>query len=166
MRITYEQSPEAVANGVHAPEKGHHDDSGFDIYAPHDIELSAGERKTVDLQVKFELEAPGLAFVGMEAQVRPKSGRSKAGIDVELGTIDQGYRNYIGATVTNTGAAPATIRRNEKLCQVVFAPVFNTVELTAGKVGDGTSRGLGGFGSTGIGPKKKDGKLGPSKRKS
>ena len=150
MEVMFEQSPEAKAKGIHAPSKGNSTDSGFDIFCPCDLVLSPGERKTVGLAIKFKLLEGEFGSISMEAQIRPKSGRSKGGFDVELGTIDNGYRNYVGATITNTTNKDYAITKNEKICQIVFVPVFNNVQLVDGHVDATTERALGGFGSTGL----------------
>jgi len=88
---------------------------------------------------------------GFEAQVRPRSGlAAKHGVTVlnSPGTIDADYRGEIGVLLINHGQNSFTIRRGERIAQMVVAPVvqanFETVvELTQ------TARGDGGFGSTG-----------------
>lgn len=154
MIITYEQSPEAIAAGINAPAKAHERDSGFDIFSPQSIRLFPGERITVDLQVRFALQQQctniGIGTIGVEALIRPKSGRSKNGLDVELGTIDNGYRGYTGATITNTTNKEFIIEQNEKLCQIVFAPVFQGVQLVNAEVSTDTERGESGFGDSGL----------------
>ena len=97
--------------------------------------------------IKF-LNLFGLGL-GVELQVRPKSGLSKRGIDVELGTVDEGYRGYVGATVTNNSKSTVSFKVGNKLAQLVPTLVFNDVKLIKGKFDDKTDRGAGGFGSTG-----------------
>ena len=161
MIINFEQSPEAIKNNIKIPSKAHGSDSGFDIFCPVDLRLIPFQRMTVDLQIKFELkdlnEFIGLPFMDikilglqMEGQIRPKSGRSQNGVDIEIGTIDNGYRGYIGCTVSNTTRTVININKNEKICQIVFAPVFTGIGLIAEKVDINTSRSTRGFGSSGI----------------
>lgn len=153
-KIFYEVNPDYIF--LDYPNKAHYNDSGFDFYCPEKIVLKPKERKTICLQMKFKTKLPwygkllNLFGIGIELQIRPKSGRSKAGIDVELGTGDEGYRNYYGATITNTTELECTIKVNEKICQGVFVPVFNRIKLIHGTVNDKTSRGIGGFGSSGL----------------
>lgn len=154
MKIIFERNAQ-IADVV-APSKGHQTDSGFDIFTSESFVLKHGERRTIPLQVRFALEFPWymkfmhLFGIGIEAQVRPKSGRSKNGIEISLGTIDEGYRNFTGATVANFSGAKQKFEAGEKICQIVFVPVFNRVTLKEGTVSTETSRGLGGFGSTGL----------------
>jgi dUTP pyrophosphatase len=153
MEIIYQQSDEALKNKINPPQKAYFSDSGFDIFSPIDFELYPNERKTIDLQVKFELlsfQNIPVVSIGMEAMIRPKSGRTKSGLDIKIGTIDNTYRGYVGATVVNTTKNLIKIQKNEKICQIVFMPVFNSVKIIPGKVKENTDRSTGGFGSTGL----------------
>jgi dUTP pyrophosphatase len=88
---------------------------------------------------------------GYEAQVRPRSGlAAKHGVTVlnAPGTVDADYRGEIGVLLINHGDAPFTIRRGERIAQMVIAQVASA-ELHAVTVLPETDRGSGGFGSTG-----------------
>jgi dUTP pyrophosphatase len=88
---------------------------------------------------------------GYEAQVRPRSGlAAKHGVTVlnSPGTVDADYRGEINVLLVNLGAAPFTIRRGERIAQMVVAPVTR-VELVRASSLSSTERGSGGFGSTG-----------------
>src|ERR1700712_57090 len=88
---------------------------------------------------------------GFEAQVRPRSGlAAKHGVTVlnAPGTIDADYRGEIRVLLINHGDAPFTIRRGERIAQMVIAPVIR-VELVKAVSLPETDRGSGGFGSTG-----------------
>jgi dUTP pyrophosphatase len=88
---------------------------------------------------------------GYEAQVRPRSGlAAKHGVTVlnSPGTIDADYRGEIGVLLINHGAAPFSIRRGERIAQMVIAAVVRAELVPAGSL-SATERGSGGFGSTG-----------------
>jgi dUTP pyrophosphatase len=88
---------------------------------------------------------------GYEAQVRPRSGlAAKHGVTVlnAPGTVDADYRGEIGVLLINHGDAPFSIRRGERIAQMVIAPVIRA-ELVAAVSLSATKRGGGGFGSTG-----------------
>ena len=88
---------------------------------------------------------------GFEAQVRPRSGlAAKHGVTVlnSPGTIDADYRGEIQVILINHGAEPFTLKRGERIAQMVIAPVVQA-ELAAVTVLPETDRGSGGFGSTG-----------------
>jgi len=88
---------------------------------------------------------------GFEAQVRPRSGlAAKHGVTVlnSPGTVDADYRGEINVLLVNLGTEPFTIRRGERIAQMIVAPVTR-VELTRADSLSATTRGSGGFGSTG-----------------
>lgn len=96
----------------------------------------------------------GLALAlppGYEAQVRPRSGlAAKHGVTVlnSPGTIDADYRGEVKVILVNLSDTPFTIDRGERIAQMVIAPVSH-VRLVETATLDTTSRGAGGFGSTG-----------------
>jgi dUTP pyrophosphatase len=88
---------------------------------------------------------------GCEAQVRPRSGLAVSrGVTVlnSPGTIDSDYRGEIKVVLINLGAEPFTVKNGDRIAQLVFSPVFHAV-LEPVLTLSGTSRGSGGFGSTG-----------------
>jgi len=88
---------------------------------------------------------------GYEAQVRPRSGlAAKHGVTVlnTPGTIDADYRGEIGVILINHGETPFSIRRGERIAQMVVAAVVRA-ELVPVDTLAATDRGSGGFGSTG-----------------
>ena len=88
---------------------------------------------------------------GYEAQVRPRSGlAAKHGVTVlnSPGTVDADYRGEINVLLINHGGAPFTIRRGERIAQMVIAGVIQA-ELRPVTALSETERGSGGFGSTG-----------------
>ncbi|MBO4222985.1 dUTP diphosphatase [Bradyrhizobium neotropicale] len=103
---------------------------------------------------KYAMVPTGLTIAlppGYEAQVRPRSGlAAKHGVTVlnSPGTIDADYRGEINVLLINHGQAPFSIRRGERIAQMVIAPVVQA-ELVPVTVLSSTERGSGGFGSTG-----------------
>ena len=89
--------------------------------------------------------------LGFEAQVRPRSGlAAKAGVTClnAPGTIDSDYRGEVKVILINLGEEDFTIRRGDRIAQLVIAPVVQASwGLTTSL--DETARGAGGFGSTG-----------------
>jgi dUTP pyrophosphatase len=110
-----------------------------------ELVLAPGDRALVP--TGFALEIPE----GFEVQLRPRSGLAvKHGITLlnSPGTIDSDYRGPVGIVLVNIGQEPFTVRRGERIAQLVVAPVvqasFREVEALAA-----STRGEGGFGSTG-----------------
>ncbi|QEE48732.1 dUTP diphosphatase [Flavobacterium alkalisoli] len=90
--------------------------------------------------------------IGYEAQVRPRSGlAAKKGITVlnSPGTIDADYRGEIGVILVNLSNEPVTIENGERIAQLVIAK-HERAEWLEAEVLTETTRGAGGFGSTGV----------------
>jgi len=88
---------------------------------------------------------------GFEAQVRPRSGlAARQGITClnTPGTIDSDYRGEVKVILINLGEEDAVIRRGDRIAQMVICPVVQASWLESDSL-DETSRGTGGFGSTG-----------------
>ncbi len=88
-----------------------------------------------------------------ELQVRPRSGVAlKHGVTVlnAPGTIDADYRGEIGIILHNASGAPFVVQRGDRIAQAVLDPVLSAAWMLSDALDD-TTRGDGGFGSTGIG---------------
>ena len=88
---------------------------------------------------------------GYEIQVRPRSGlAAKHGLTClnTPGTIDSDYRGEVKVILANLGQEPFAIARGDRIAQLVPAPVQRAV-LNVVEALDDTTRGVGGFGSTG-----------------
>jgi dUTP pyrophosphatase len=90
--------------------------------------------------------------LGYEGQVRPRSGLAlKQGVTVlnAPGTIDADYRGEVGVILINLSDVPVTLKRGERIAQLLLAKVERLVwdEVAALPT---TERGTGGFGSTGL----------------
>lgn len=89
---------------------------------------------------------------GYEGQVRPRSGLAlRHGVTVANapGTVDADYRGEVMVILANLGDEPYTIRRGERIAQLVVAPVARAGFVEAADLPT-TARGKGGFGSTGV----------------
>jgi dUTP pyrophosphatase len=121
--------------------------AGMDLIAAttDDLIIAPGDRALVPAGIAIELPE------GYEAQVRPRSGLAlKKGVTVlnAPGTVDSDYRGELGIILINHGKEPYVVRRGERIAQLVIAATVRakpveTEELTA------TTRGSGGYGSTG-----------------
>lgn len=90
--------------------------------------------------------------IGYEAQVRPRSGlAAKKGVTVlnSPGTIDADYRGEIGVILVNLSNEPFTVENGERIAQLVIAK-HERAEWLEVEVLTETTRGEGGFGSTGV----------------
>jgi dUTP pyrophosphatase len=140
-----------LAHGEGLPLPTYHSEhaAGLDVVAgvleDAPVELAPGARALIP--TGFALELP----VGCEAQLRPRSGLAlKAGVAVlnSPGTIDADYRGEVKVLLVNLGSEPFTVFRGERIAQLVVARVEHVRIEPVSELG-GTSRGEGGFGSTG-----------------
>ena len=107
--------------------------------------LSPGARTLVPTGLKIALDP------GYEAQVRPRSGLAlNYGIAVlnSPGTIDSDYRGEVKVLLVNLGDEEFAVTRGMRIAQIVVAPVTR-VTVEEHETSSATSRGAGGFGSTG-----------------
>lgn len=123
--------------------------AGLDLFAAvaQDEVLEAGGHIHVPCGIALAMPE------GYEGQVRPRSGLARRhGVTVlnAPGTVDSDYRGEVGVLLVNHGAEPFTIRRGERIAQLVVAPVSRIAWREAAELPD-SLRGAGGFGSTGLG---------------
>ena len=123
--------------------------AGMDLRAavPEDepLILRPGSRFAVPTGLAFALPA------GFEGQVRPRSGLAfKSGVTClnTPGTVDADYRGEVKVILINHGEEDFTIRRGDRIAQLVIAPVVQARWAEVASL-DETARGAGGFGSTG-----------------
>ena len=127
------------------PAKAHYDDAAFDLRSRVDMVLPV--RKSVVVPAGFSMELP----VGFEAQIRPRSGlalKHDLMLTNSPGTIDAGYRGEVGVIMYNGGTEEFPIHRGDRIAQMVIAKLPEVSLVKADALSE-TSRGSGGFGSTG-----------------
>lgn len=136
--------------GLPLPTYGTEHSAGADLAAAidQDIHLIPSQRAIVPCG--FAIALPH----NFEAQIRSRSGLSaKQGLIVlnAPGTIDADYRGEIKAIMINMGEEDLTITRGMRIAQMVIAPVVQAKwQETSDLSEDETTRGSGGFGSTGV----------------
>jgi dUTP pyrophosphatase len=145
VNVTIKRLPHA--DGIELPTYATPGSAGLDVGAAiaADMVIASGERVAVPTGLCLELPA------GYEAQLRPRSGLAlKQGITVlnSPGTIDSDYRGEIQIILINHGDRPVTVKRGERIAQLVVAPVSRANWIEASDI-DVTERGSRGFGSTG-----------------
>ncbi len=122
--------------------------AGLDLLADIDGEwtLAPLERRAVPTGLAIALPE------GFEAQVRPRSGLAlRHGVTClnSPGTIDSDYRGEVQVILANLSSTPFSLRRGERIAQLVVSPVVRAA-LVEVEVLPATTRGAGGFGSTGV----------------
>jgi len=120
------------------------------------MDLRANLTESVTLQpLERTIVKTGLFIelpIGYEAQVRPRSGlAAKNGITVlnAPGTVDADYRGEIGVILVNLSNTPFVIENGERIAQLIIAKHERAEWIEVQELTE-TSRGEGGFGSTGV----------------
>ena len=121
--------------------------AGLDLRAAlrEPLTLQPGERALVSTGLRLEIPP------GFEGQIRPRSGLAlRHGLTLlnSPGTVDSDYRGPVQVVVINLGQEAFTIRRGDRIAQLVIAPV-SRAELEIAPSLSETDRGADGFGSTG-----------------
>ena len=122
--------------------------AGLDLKASlvEPVILKPGERGVIPTGLKMEVP------LGFEGCVRPRSGLAmKQGLTLtnSPGTIDSDYRGEVKVLVINLGQETVTLKRGDRIAQLLISPVAHAKIVQVEKV-DETVRGAGGFGHTGI----------------
>jgi dUTP pyrophosphatase len=146
VRVALKRLPEA--HDLPVPSYMSEHAAGADLCAALETELTLapGARALVPTGLSIALPA------GFEAQIRPRSGLAlRHGVTClnTPGTIDADYRGPIGVILANLGSAPVTIRRGDRIAQLVVAPVSRAQFDLVEELPESTRAG-GGFGSTGV----------------
>jgi len=131
--------------GLPLPARATEHAAGLDVVAAEDVTLAPGQRHAV--ATGFAIAIPE----GFEVQVRPRSGLAlKHGITClnTPGTIDSDYRGEVKVILANLGSESFEVRRGERIAQLVPAAVLQSIFREVAALSE-TSRGAGGFGSTG-----------------
>ncbi len=131
------------------PEYATPESAGVDLYAAVEMPVVVAPHTWRLISTGIRVALPS----GYEAQIRPRSGLAlKYGVTLlnAPGTIDADYRGIVGVILMNHGEDTFTVRRGDRIAQMVVLPVaqIDFEEVTYLRP---TKRGDGGFGSTGIG---------------
>lgn len=153
IRVRIQRTIQA-SNDLPLPSYATSGSAGMDLYAAVEepLALPAGETKLIPTGYSIELPE------GFEAQVRPRSGlaiKNRIGILNSPGTIDSDYRGEIKVILTNFGVEPFTIRRGDRIAQLIVQRYARVEWIESGDL-SGTVRGEGGFGHTGTSAQKEN----------
>ena len=136
--------------------KSQHELPNYETIASAGMDLRANIQEPVTLQpLERTLVKTGLFIelpIGFEAQVRPRSGLAfKKGITVlnSPGTVDADYRGEIGVILVNLSNEAFVIENGERIAQLIIAKHERAEWIQVQDLSE-TSRGEGGFGSTGV----------------
>ncbi len=137
-----------LREGVSVPEYATPGSAAVDLRsaADEDITIEPGKRALIPTGIAIAPETDGVVAI-----LAARSGLSvKHGITASngIGVIDSDYRGEISVSLSNVSDTPYTIARGERIAQLMFVPVMHAAFIEADEL-DETSRGTGGFGSTG-----------------
>jgi dUTP pyrophosphatase len=138
----------AAADGLPLPGLATAGAAGADVCAavPASVVLAPGARAAIPTGLVLAVPP------GFEVQVRPRSGLAlRHGVTVANapGTVDSDYRGEVMVILVNLGSDPYEVRRGDRIAQLVVAPVQAAVFRECAALPE-TTRGAGGFGSTGV----------------
>lgn len=126
------------------PTRAHSSDAGLDVYSTEDITIMS--KSDYLFKLGWACEIPN----GWALIVKEKSGRAvKDKLDVGACVIDSGYRGEVHVHLFNNASWHVKIKKGEKIAQMLLVPCW-TGQPEEVETLDDTSRGSGGFGSTGI----------------
>lgn len=137
-----------VADGLPLPTYTTSGAAGMDVYAAPEQPIDIAPGAVALIPTGIAIAVPE----GYEAQVRSRSGlAAKNGIFAlnSPGTIDSDYRGEIRVILANFGSEPFSIRRGDRIAQLVIAR-YERIQWQEVEQLDTTGRGEGGFGSTGV----------------
>jgi dUTP pyrophosphatase len=130
-------------SGAILPSYAHLGDAGLDMYSNETVTIKPGESAKIKTGVAMEIPE---GFVGL---MWDKSGlATNYKIKTLGGVIDAGYRGESMLGVINLGTESYTFEKGHKVCQMLIQKVEHVEVVEANELSD-TSRGEGGFGSTG-----------------
>ncbi len=130
------------ADGI-APQYIHAGDAGMNLFSRETKTLGVGERAVFGVGYAFEIPD---GFVGL---IWDRSGLSnKQGLKLLGGVIDAGYRGEVGVGLVNLGQELYTVTAGDKIAQMLIQPVASPTLEEVAELSE-TTRGAGGFGSTG-----------------
>ena len=131
-------------NDARVPQSGSAHSAGFDLFSVEDVTIEPGCRAIIPLGISSEIPH------GFYGRIADRSGlAAKKGLTVLAGVIDSDYRGEWKVILLNTGQIYQSLKSGTRVAQVIITPhalfdIFEVEEICE------TSRGEGGFGSTGV----------------
>jgi len=124
------------------------ENAGYDLFVPKDVTFAPDERKLVSMEVR------AVVIEGDDLQnywLVPRSSISKTGLVLlnSVGVIDKSYRGELMAFLWNTTGSTVTVEKGQRLVQIVARHMGDLVSVSVVDRLPESSRGDGGFGSTG-----------------
>ncbi len=126
------------------PRYAHLRDAGMDLYSNEEIILQPGDRALVPTGISMAIPTGNVGLIWDRSGLAAKNGLTTLG-----GVIDQSYRGEIKVVIYNSSNVAFIIEKGMRIAQMLIQPVEQK-EIREVESLDDTSRGAGGFGSTGL----------------
>lgn len=146
MRKQMDDVMACVDNPLFLPVRNHPGDAGADLRSTIDVDIFPGQTMRISTGIKLAIP---YGYVGL---VFPRSGlATRKGIRLanSVGVVDSGYRDYIYVPLVNESDLVYRVSRGDRIAQLLIVPVALPGFMAVESLSE-TSRGEGGFGSTGI----------------
>ena len=133
-------SPDAVL-----PTKAHKGDAGWDLYSNEELVIPPQSWKLVSTGIGFTVPQ------GTYGRIAPRSGVSTKGIMVNAGVVDHPYQGEVKVLLVNISPmSEYIVEKHARIAQVILEKIVDECEIVEVEELESTTRGEGGFGSTGI----------------
>ena len=130
---------------VRIPKRQHDGDAGYDLQTTEDAVIPAGAAFVASTGLAFKIPE------GYYGQIAAKSGLAVAGLTVDGGVVDSGYRGEVKVILVNRNLDKALhIYAYDRIAQILFKPVLTNDLIEVDQISKETPRGEKGFGSTGV----------------
>jgi dUTP pyrophosphatase len=125
------------------PVRSSKNSAGYDLYSDQEVTVRPGHRKLIKTGICLEIPD------GHYGRIAPRSSLARDfGINVGAGVIDPDYRGEVMILLFNHGEKDLEIHVGDRIAQIIFEKISTPVIIETEKISE-TSRGTGGFGSTG-----------------
>ena len=133
-------------DGIRIPKQSTDDSAGYDLFAPADYVIPPGAGKMISLEFGIEIENPGIC-----GKIYCRSGLARQGILISGAPtiIDRDFQGVIRVFIRNHTKKRYKIRCGNRIAQMVFERYFSAEWIEAEEFNRTSTRGKGGFGSTG-----------------
>lgn len=130
------------------------DNAGYDLFVPADVTFEPGQKMLVTMSVKAVMRkslSSSEESASAHYWMLPRSSLSKTGLMLcnSVGVIDKSYRGELMTYLWNTKDVPVTVKKGDRLVQIVAPDMGWISQVTVVESLDETARGDGGFGSSG-----------------
>jgi dUTP pyrophosphatase len=132
-----------LSDNSYTPSRGSLDAAGYDLYSAYDVVIPAEGKELVKTDIAIAL--PQNCY----GRIAPRSGLAwKHHIDIGAGVIDRDYRGNVGVVMFNLSKSDYHVKKGDRIAQLILEKIM-TPDIVVVKDLTETTRGAGGFGSTG-----------------